>query len=74
MSLQILQFDEKNIRRRVYDALNVLMALDIISKDRKEIQWKGLHITNVKDMEHAKVGSQIYYSLRPIFRVLDFIL
>jgi hypothetical protein len=27
------QFDEKNIRRRVYDALNVL-AMDIISKDK----------------------------------------
>nr|ACU18146.1 unknown [Glycine max] len=35
------QYDEKNIRRRVYDALNVLMAMDIISKDKKEIQWKG---------------------------------
>lgn len=34
--------DEKNIRRRVYDALNVLMAMDIISKDKKEIIWKGL--------------------------------
>lgn len=31
------QYDDKNIRRRVYDALNVLMAIDIISKDRKEI-------------------------------------
>ncbi|CAJ2631977.1 unnamed protein product [Trifolium pratense] len=36
------QYDEKNIRRRTYDVLNVLMAVDIISKDRKEIQWKGL--------------------------------
>ncbi|CAM9350192.1 unnamed protein product [Ascophyllum nodosum] len=36
------QYDDKNIRRRVYDALNVLMAIDIISKDRKEIKWKGL--------------------------------
>ncbi|KAG1704102.1 hypothetical protein DVH05_006115 [Phytophthora capsici] len=35
-------YDEKNIRRRVYDALNVLMAMDIISKERKEIRWKGL--------------------------------
>ena len=35
-------FDEKNIRRRVYDALNVLMAMDIISKDKKEIRWQGL--------------------------------
>lgn len=34
--------DQKNIRRRVYDALNVLMALHIISKDKKEIRWIGL--------------------------------
>jgi hypothetical protein len=36
------KFDEKNIRRRVYDALNVLMAMNIISKDKKAIMWKGL--------------------------------
>ena len=35
-------FDEKNIRRRVYDALNVLMAMNIIVKDRKQITWRGL--------------------------------
>ena len=34
--------DQKNIRRRVYDALNVLMAINIISKDKKEIRWLGL--------------------------------
>lgn len=34
--------DQKNIRRRVYDALNVLMALDIIAKDRKQIKWLGM--------------------------------
>ena len=38
-------YDEKNIRRRVYDALNVLMAMDIISKEKKEITWKGLPAT-----------------------------
>lgn len=27
--------------RRAYDALNVLTAMDIISKDKKDIQWKG---------------------------------
>ena len=32
-----LKYDEKNIRRRDYDALNVLMALEIISKDKKSI-------------------------------------
>jgi hypothetical protein len=35
------QCDEKNIRRRVYDALNVLMAIGAISKDKKTITWAG---------------------------------
>ncbi|KAH1219837.1 Transcription factor-like protein DPB [Glycine max] len=48
------QYDEKNIRRRVYDALNVLMAMDIISKDKKEIQWRGLPRTTVNDIEELK--------------------
>ncbi|KAL9264013.1 Transcription factor-like protein [Drosera capensis] len=48
------QFDEKNIRRRVYDALNVLMAMDIMSKDKKEIQWRGLPRTSPSDIEQMK--------------------
>lgn len=36
--------DEKNIRRRVYDSLNVLMAMEVIAKDRKLISWQGLDI------------------------------
>ena len=35
------KYDEKNIRRRVYDALNVLMAMEIIVKDKKQIVWNG---------------------------------
>lgn len=34
--------DEKNIRRRVYDSLNVLMAMGIIAKEKKLISWQGL--------------------------------
>uniref|UniRef100_A0ACD5WH55 Uncharacterized protein n=1 Tax=Avena sativa TaxID=4498 RepID=A0ACD5WH55_AVESA len=49
------QYDEKNIRRRVYDALNVLMAMEIISKDKKEIQWKGLPRTSVNDIEELQI-------------------
>ncbi|GMH72030.1 hypothetical protein TL16_g05809, partial [Triparma laevis f. inornata] len=45
------QYDEKNIRRRVYDALNVLMAMDIISKEKKEIRWKGLPSNAQRDLE-----------------------
>ncbi|KAJ3682491.1 hypothetical protein LUZ60_015064 [Juncus effusus] len=48
------QYDEKNIRRRVYDALNVLMAMDIISKDKKDIQWKGLPRTSLNDVEELR--------------------
>ena len=48
-------YDEKNIRRRVYDALNVLMAMDIISKEKKEITWKGLPATaKVGDLESLR--------------------
>ena len=35
-------YDEKNVRRRVYDALNVLTAMGIIVKEKKKITWIGL--------------------------------
>lgn len=38
------QLDEgktKNIRRRVYDALNVLLATGVIAKEKKYIRWVG---------------------------------
>ncbi|KAK8633188.1 hypothetical protein V6N13_014036 [Hibiscus sabdariffa] len=48
------EFHEKNVRRRVYDALNVLMAMDIITREKKEIRWKGLSPTQTKDFEELK--------------------
>ncbi|XP_043275028.1 transcription factor Dp-1 [Venturia canescens] len=48
-SLTDQQYDQKNIRRRVYDALNVLMAMDIISKEKKEIRWLGLPINSLQE-------------------------
>lgn len=50
------QYDEKNIRRRVYDALNVLMAMNIIFKDKKDIQWKGLPSASLDDGADLKVS------------------
>ncbi|ALC40858.1 Dp [Drosophila busckii] len=41
--------DQKNIRRRVYDALNVLMAINVISKDKKEIRWIGLPANSAEE-------------------------
>ncbi|CAJ0942170.1 unnamed protein product, partial [Mesorhabditis belari] len=48
---QFQTFDMKNIRRRVYDALNVLMAVNIIEKQNKEIRWNGLPTTAAQEMK-----------------------
>lgn len=50
IGLEMGKCDHKNIRRRVYDALNVLMAIDIIRKDKKEIRWLGLPNETVDDL------------------------
>ena len=49
------QYDQKNIRRRVYDALNVLMAMNIISKEKKEIKWLGLPTNSVQEANGLEV-------------------
>lgn len=48
-NLKFQQYDQKNIRRRVYDALNVLMAMNIISKEKKEIRWLGLPTNSLQE-------------------------
>lgn len=50
--------DQKNIRRRVYDALNVLMAMNIISKDKKEIRWIGLPTNSAQVCEKRSIWSR----------------
>jgi transcription factor Dp-1 len=49
--------DEKNIRRRAYDALNVLTAMDIISKDKKHIRWKGFVQVQSGQLQTAPAGN-----------------
>lgn len=41
--------DDKNIRRRLYDSLNVLEAVNVLVKDSKDITWKGM-----PDSEHEQ--------------------
>jgi len=53
------QVDAKNIRRRVYDALNVLMALRIIDKEKKEIRWRGLPVGGGADAESEALKQEI---------------
>ncbi|KAF9320394.1 Transcription factor Dp-2 [Podila minutissima] len=47
---------QENIRRRVYDALNVLEALGIISMDKKEIQWIGVENSKVLNETTKRAG------------------
>ncbi|XP_069070033.1 transcription factor Dp-2 isoform X5 [Pleurodeles waltl] len=51
-------YDQKNIRRRVYDALNVLMAMNIISKEKKEIKWIGLPTNSAQECQNLEVEKQ----------------
>ncbi len=48
-------YDQKNIRRRVYDALNVLMAMDIITKEKKEIRWIGLPTNSAQECQNFEL-------------------
>uniref|UniRef100_A0A6Q2WSJ5 Transcription factor n=3 Tax=Esox lucius TaxID=8010 RepID=A0A6Q2WSJ5_ESOLU len=48
-------YDQKNIRRRVYDALNVLMAMNIISKEKKEIKWIGLPTNSAQECHNLEI-------------------
>ena len=52
---------EAGIRRRVYDALNVLMAMDIITKEKKNILWRGLP-TNT-EQARANEGARLQMDL-----------
>mmetsp|Transcript_16068 Transcript_16068/g.36140 ORF Transcript_16068/g.36140 Transcript_16068/m.36140 type:complete len:247 (-) Transcript_16068:725-1465(-) len=55
--VHVRKHDENNIRRRVYDALNVLMAVGIISREKKMIRWEGLpnSARPMYDLESLKV-------------------
>ncbi|XP_045767793.1 transcription factor Dp-1 isoform X2 [Maniola jurtina] len=51
--------DSQNIRRRVYDALNVLMAMNIISKEKKEIRWLGLPTNSMQECTALEKEKQL---------------
>jgi len=62
------QYDEKNIRRRVYDALNVLLAMDIIEKSKKEIIWRGFpgQSREISQLHSMRSKVRISSSCRPV--------
>uniref|UniRef100_A0A2K6T888 Transcription factor n=1 Tax=Saimiri boliviensis boliviensis TaxID=39432 RepID=A0A2K6T888_SAIBB len=50
-------YDQENIRRRVYNTLNVLMAMNIISK-KKEIRLIGLPTTSAQECQNLEAERQ----------------
>lgn len=51
-----MNFDFKNVQRRVYDALNVLTALDMVKKDRNKIEFiRDVHEVFGEDHKHPAV-------------------
>ena len=58
-NLSLQAYDQKNIRRRVYDALNVLMAMNIISKEKKEIRWIGLPTNSAQECQNLEVRERV---------------
>ncbi|KAJ3670640.1 hypothetical protein LUZ60_008066 [Juncus effusus] len=48
-----IEFDAKNIRRRIYDAFNVLCSIGIIYRGKKEVQWLGFD-TKLEQLQNLK--------------------
>lgn len=51
----------------MYDALNVLMAMNIISKEKKEIRWIGLPTNSAQECQNLEVRRVLFLfsCLRP---------
>jgi len=54
-----INMDFKNVQRRVYDALNVLTALNIIVKDRNRVTFKGSPFVNGQGIENLISGCSL---------------
>lgn len=44
----------------MYDALNVLMAMNIISKEKKEIRWIGLPTNSAQECQNLEVRRVLF--------------
>jgi hypothetical protein len=66
-------YDEKNIRRRVYDAINVLMALDIIAKEKKAIIWRGFPTSRSAAQQAQRLQGEQYALLGELGRKASYL-
>nr|XP_007990925.2 transcription factor Dp family member 3 [Chlorocebus sabaeus] len=51
-------YDVNNIKRRTYDALNVLMAMNVISREKKKIKWIGPTTNSAQNCQNLQVERQ----------------
>ena len=58
-----MKCEEKNIRRRVYDALNVLIAMKIMHKEGKSIRWTGMPATMQEQCRKLEVLSPFHSTM-----------
>lgn len=49
----------------MYDALNVLMAMNIISKEKKEIKWIGLPTNSAQECQNLEVPLAQSFQVSP---------
>jgi hypothetical protein len=64
--------EEKNILRRVYDALNVLIASGVVVKHGKDYCWKSVGRENVIRCKEVKVvGNAKFFNLAPGVLTVD---
>lgn len=47
----------------MYDALNVLMAIDVIQKDKKEIIWLGLSNETTNELSGVEVYLILFHRI-----------
>ena len=47
--------EEKNVRRRVYDAINVLIAAGVLQRDGKDVSWNEHYISEEPQQREAEV-------------------
>jgi len=62
--------DFKNVQRRVYDALNVLNAMDIIRKDRNHIFFNPHNTIIPENINFASQSEEDEYYLQEKERVI----
>ena len=62
--------EKKNIRRRVYDALNVLMSVGVIRKEGDNVAWSGTPRTLAEAISPQDVREGLAQQKRKVIRQL----